>query len=102
MSDISEQEPSKMIGELSKALSSEVRKTERVSKHCSKIDTTSPAEKEERSVNKSPSREINAEDDRIFVKADILRPSFLRGFVVYSNPHNKNKNSTICNSERIV
>ena len=52
MSDISKQEPSKMIGELSKALSNEVRKTERVSKHCSKIDTTSPAEKEERSVNK--------------------------------------------------
>ena len=63
MSDISKQEPSKMIGELSKALSNEVRKTERVSKHCSKIDTTSPAEKEERSVKKSPSLEINAEDD---------------------------------------
>ena len=41
-----------MIGELSKALSSEVDKTERVSKYCSKINTTSPAEKEERSVNK--------------------------------------------------
>ena len=63
MSDISGQEPSKMIGEFSKALSSEASKTERVCKHCSKIDTTSPAEKEERSVNKSPSREINAEDD---------------------------------------
>ena len=64
MSVISEQEPSKMIGELSKALSSVVVRTERVSKHCSKIDTTSPspAEKEERSVNKSPSREIDAED----------------------------------------
>ena len=63
MSVISEQEPSKMIGELSKALSSEVGKTERVSKHCSKIDTSSPAEKEDRSVNKCPSRDINAEDD---------------------------------------
>ena len=64
MSDISEQEPSKMIGELGKALSSVAVRTERVSKHCSKIDTTSPspAEKEERSVNKSPSREIDAED----------------------------------------
>ena len=56
MSDISDQEPSKMIEEFSKALSSEESKTERVSKHCSKIDPTSPAEKEERSVNKSPSR----------------------------------------------
>ena len=55
MSDISEQEPSKMIGELSKALSSKVDKTGRVSKHCSKIDTTWAAEKEEWSVNKSPS-----------------------------------------------
>ena len=52
-----------MIGELSKALSSEVGKTERVSEHCSKTDTTSPAEKEERSVKKSPCLEINAEDD---------------------------------------
>ena len=52
MSDISEQKSSKVIGELSKALSSEVGKTKRVSEHCSKIDTTSPAEKEERSVNK--------------------------------------------------
>ena len=52
-----------MIGELRKALSSEVGKTQRVSKHCSKIYPTSPAEKEERSVNKSPSPEINAEDD---------------------------------------
>ena len=68
MSDISAQKLSKMIGELSKALSSEVGKTERVSKYCSKIDTTSRAEKEERSVNKSPSREINAEDDRIKTK----------------------------------
>ena len=40
MFDISEKEPSKMLGELSKELSSEVGKTERVSKHCSKIDTT--------------------------------------------------------------
>ena len=63
MSDISEQKSSKVIGELSKALSSEVGKTKRVSEHCSKIDTTSPAEKEERSVKKSPSLEINAEDD---------------------------------------
>ena len=64
MSDISEQEPSNTIGELSKALSSQGSKAERVSsKHCTKIDTTPPAEKEERSVNKSPSREINAEDD---------------------------------------
>ena len=63
MSDISEQEPSQMIGELSKALSSEVGKTERANKYCSKIETTSPAEKEERSVNKSPYCEINAEDD---------------------------------------
>ena len=52
-----------MIGELRKALSSEVGKTQRVSKHCSKIYPTSPAEKEERSVNKSPSPEINAQDD---------------------------------------
>ena len=37
MSDITEQEPSKMIGELSEALSSELGKTQRVSKHCSKI-----------------------------------------------------------------
>ena len=55
MSDINEQEPSQMIGELSKALSNKVDKTERVSKHCSKIDTTLTAEKEEWSVNKSPS-----------------------------------------------
>ena len=47
-----------MIGELTEALSSVVGKTERVSKHCSKIGTTSTAEKEERGVNKSPSREI--------------------------------------------
>ena len=58
MSDISEQEPSKVIGELTEALSSVVGKTERVSKHCSKIGTTSTAEKEERGVNKSPSCEI--------------------------------------------
>ena len=44
MSDISDQGPSKTIEELSKALSSEVGKAERVSKHCSKTDTT-PAEK---------------------------------------------------------
>ena len=55
MSDISEQEPSNTIGELSKALSSELGKAERVSKHCSKIDTiTTPAEKEERSVKNLP------------------------------------------------
>ena len=42
---------------------------ERVSKHCCKIDTIPPAEKEERSVNKAPSREINAGDD---LKANIL------------------------------
>ena len=58
MSDISEQEPSKVIGELTEALSSVVGKTEMVSKHCSKIGTTSTAEKEERGVNKSPSCEI--------------------------------------------
>ena len=63
MFDINEQEPSKTIRELSKALSSKVDKAERVSKHCRKIDTTSPAEKEKRSVNKSLSRRINAEDD---------------------------------------
>ena len=63
MLDISEQERSKMIGELNKALSSEVGTTERVSKHFRKIDTTSPAEKEEKSVSKSPSREINEEGD---------------------------------------
>ena len=63
MFDISEQKPSKAIGELSKALSSEVGKEESVSNQCSKTDTTSPAEKEERSVNKFPSHEINAEDD---------------------------------------
>ena len=65
MSDISEQEPSNTIGELSKALSSEVGKAERVSKHSSTIDTTTTtlAETEERSVNKSSSREINGEDD---------------------------------------
>ena len=55
MSDINEQEPSKMIRELSKALSSKVDKTERISEHCSKIDTTWAAEKEEWSVNKPPS-----------------------------------------------
>ena len=56
MPDISEEEPSKTIGELSKALSSEVGKADRVSKgYCRKIDTTPPAEKEERSVKKSPS-----------------------------------------------
>ena len=41
MSNISEQEPSNNIRELSKALSSEVDKTERVGKHCREIDTTS-------------------------------------------------------------
>ena len=64
MSDISEQEPDNTRGELSKALSSEVVKVERVSTYCSKIDiTTTPAEKEERNVNKSSSCEINGEDD---------------------------------------
>ena len=64
MSDISEQEPSNTIGELSKALSCEAGKAESVSKHCSKIDTTTTqAEKEERSVNKSSSCEINGEDN---------------------------------------
>ena len=48
MSDISEQKPSNTIGELKKALSSELVKSERVSK----TDTT-PAEKEKRNVNKS-------------------------------------------------
>ena len=72
MSDISEQEPSKMIGELSKALSSEVGKTESVSKHWSKTDTIPPAEKKERSVNKSPSCEINTEND---LKTTILNLS---------------------------
>ena len=37
-------------------------KVERVSKHCGKIAST-PAEKEEKRVNKSPFCEINAEDD---------------------------------------
>ena len=53
MFDISEQEPNNTIGELNKALSSEVGKAERGSK----IYTT-PTEKEERSANKSPSHEI--------------------------------------------
>ena len=43
-------------------MSSKVDKEERVSKHCNKIDIT-PAQKEEMRVNKSPSREINAEDE---------------------------------------
>ena len=53
MSDISEQEPSNTMGELSKALSSEVGMAERVSKHCSKTDTTTttPVETEERGVS---------------------------------------------------
>ena len=74
MSDISEQEPSNTIGKLSKSLSSEVGKAERVSKHCSIIDTTTAtlAETEERSVNKSSSREINGEDD---LKTTILNLS---------------------------
>ena len=63
MSDISEEEPSKTIEVLSKTSCKEVGKAKRVSKHCSKIDTTSPAEKEDRSVSKPSSREINAEDD---------------------------------------
>ena len=49
-----------------------VGKAERLGKHCRKTDTTSPAEKEKRSVNKSPSREINVEDD---LKATILNLS---------------------------
>ena len=63
MFDISEQEPSETKRELSKALSSKVDNAERFSKHCRKIDTTSPVEKEKRSVNKSLSRKVNAEDD---------------------------------------
>ena len=62
MSDISEKEPSNTTVELSKALSSKVSKAESDSKHCGKIDTT-PAEKEERSIKKSPSYEVNAEYD---------------------------------------
>ena len=42
------------------------------------------------------------EKKRIFAKADILRPSFLSCFVVYSNRHNNNKDSMICDSELIV
>ena len=62
MSDISEQELSNTLGELSKTLSSVVGKAERVSKHCSKIDTTTtPTDKKVRSVNKSSFREINGE-----------------------------------------
>ena len=74
MSDISEQEPSNTIGELSKTLSSEVGNAGRVGKHCSKIGITStaPAETEERRVNKSSSREINREDD---IKTTILNLS---------------------------
>ena len=72
MPDISEWESSKTIGELSKALSSKVGKAERASKYCRKIDTTSPAEKEERSVNKFPPHEINAQDD---LKTTILNLS---------------------------
>ena len=45
---------------------------ERVDKHCSKTDTTSPAEKEEKSVNKPPFCELNAEDD---LKTTILNLS---------------------------
>ena len=58
MSDINEQEPSSIIGEFNKALYCEVSQAERGSK----IDIT-PAETEEMSANKSPSCEINAEDD---------------------------------------
>ena len=74
MSDIGEQEPSNTIGEFSKALSSEVGKAERISKHCNKIGTTTttPAETEERSVYKSSSREINGEGD---LKTTILNLS---------------------------
>ena len=67
MFDISEQEPSNTIGELSKTLSSEVGKAERVSKIYATL-----AEKEERSVNKSPSRKINAKHD---LKTTILNLS---------------------------
>ena len=44
MSDYSKQEPNNTIWELSKELSSEVDKAERVSKHCSKIETISKAQ----------------------------------------------------------
>ena len=67
MSDISEHETSNTLEELREALSSEVGKAE----GGSKIGTT-PAEKEDRSVNKSPSREINVEDD---LKTTILNLS---------------------------
>ena len=54
-------------------LSSEVDKAERFSKHCSKIDTTTtPAEKEEGSVNESSSSEINGQGD---LKTTILNLS---------------------------
>ena len=60
MPDISGQEPSNIIEELSKVLSSEVDKAERFSKHCSKINTTTtPTEKKEGSVNESSPCEIN-------------------------------------------
>ena len=73
MSDISGQEPSNTIGELSKVLSTEVDKAEWFSKHCSKIDTTTtPAEKKEGSVNESSSCEINGQDD---LKTTILNLS---------------------------
>ena len=62
MSQISEQQLKNTIRALSKALSSKVDKPERVNKHCKKTVIT-PAEKEERKVNKSPSRKINAEDE---------------------------------------
>ena len=67
MSDISEQQPNNTIEELSKALFSETGKEKRVRKHCSKIGTTSAENRD-----KSPSREINAEDD---LKTTILNLS---------------------------
>ena len=62
MSGINEQEPSKMIRELSKALSSKVDKTERISEHCSKIDTTEQLRRKS-GVSTNLPREINVEDD---------------------------------------
>ena len=58
MSDISKQEPSNIIGEPKKDLSSEVGKAERGSRI-----VTTPAEKEERNVKKSLPCEINAMND---------------------------------------
>ena len=70
MSDVSEQEPSDTIGELRKALSSEVSKAERVSKHCSKIDTTTTqAGKEEMNFSKSSSLRLM---ERLISKLPLL------------------------------